>query len=175
MSINFTDIEHESTHAIQAYLEKAIESGNGLSDMDVTAYREFARRFDRISTERATQQETLSNLQREVSRQNSAMREFQRRVRDKAIAVSQQEGWCRDGLNEALESLGLEKVKVTYKVSGKVRYEWREVSWDVEATSEDEAREEFLRMIDGEPDHSAYDSALEVEDADLDITEGELR
>jgi hypothetical protein len=102
------------------------------------------------------------------------LRGFRIKVRDKAIEVAQSEGWCIEGLNEALEDLGLDPAKRTFDIRGKVRTADRDFSWQIEAATEEEAREKMKELLTDDTDHSAYDDAFDLDVDFHHVGEGEL-
>lgn len=95
---------------------------------------------------------------------------FKSTVRDKAIEVAEEHGWCKEGLNEVLEELGLDRVPTKFKVLVQVVItHWEEV----EADNEDDAQDEAVEQFDV-TDYSSYDGswsmdspeAVEIESAD---------
>jgi hypothetical protein len=72
---------------------------------------------------------TKNDLERELSRLRYVEQEladFKTQVREKAIEVSQEQRWCRDGLNTTLDDLGLDKVasRIRKTATIKVTYTW---------------------------------------------------
>jgi hypothetical protein len=72
-----------------------------------------------------------ANVRREYDR-------FREQVRDVAIRVAEDEGWCDSGLNEVLRELGLPPKTTTWRVPVVARAE-QVVYVEVEAADEDEA------------------------------------
>jgi phosphoglycolate phosphatase-like HAD superfamily hydrolase len=71
---------------------------------------------ERIETAVTTMQTRIADAEAEAATQrnaagqaNAALRRFKNAVRDLAILTHKNEDWCLDGLNAALESLGLAK------------------------------------------------------------------
>jgi hypothetical protein len=60
--------------------------------------------------------ERVVTLTRDLSEANAGLRRFQRQVRDKAIEVAREHGWCKEGLNTTLTELGLETVASRWTV-----------------------------------------------------------
>lgn len=64
--------------------------------------------------------------------------EFRKEVRDKAIEVAAEMGWCPDGLNRTLHSLGLDPAQRRYRVTVRV-FAYQDVEVEILAGSEEEA------------------------------------
>lgn len=57
------------------------------------------------------------DLRIRLSQAHLALDEFKTQVREKAIEVAKENGWCKDGLNEVLDELGLERYNDSYTVT----------------------------------------------------------
>mgnify|MGYP001550756403 CR=1 FL=1 len=88
--------------------------------------------------------------------------QFRTQVREKAIEVAANEGWCDSGLNEALEELGLEPKTRTFDVEVQVTAS-QMVTIEVEAADEDEAREIAERDMESE-----IENEINMHDWDID-------
>lgn len=62
---------------------------------------------------------------------------YRDRVREEAIRVAKENGWCNEGLNMTLENLDLEPVTQTYRVIVRV-HAYQDVELDIQAGGEDE-------------------------------------
>lgn len=66
---------------------------------------------------------------------------FKKRVRETALKVSQEEGWCRPGMNGVLKNdLDLPPYTQDYRASIRVVV-YQDIPWTVEAEDEDQAQE----------------------------------
>lgn len=63
----------------------------------------------------------LARTKDEVILLRGKLEDFRTQVRDKAIEVANEQGWCSAGLNETLEELDLPKVPSSYKRTSLIR------------------------------------------------------
>lgn len=71
-------------------------------------------------------------LWRELERTQRELETFKNDVRERAIEVAQDQGWCQSGLNETLDALGLPTVHSNYTVTLDLR-----LRFDVDLSSVD--------------------------------------
>jgi|SRR5688572_6942791 hypothetical protein len=82
---------------------------------------------------------------------------FRDKVRTKAIEVAKEEGWCTEGLNQALRDLGLDPYAQKWRIS---------LTVDVEADDEYDAKSLVEGMLDGASDVINYDIDHSVDEVD---------
>lgn len=89
---------------------------------------------DEVPTDEETpEQKEIADLKQQVANErrrandaNTRLVAFQKQVREKAIEVAEAESWCDEGLNEALEELGLErKENPEYEIEVTVKFKFR--------------------------------------------------
>jgi hypothetical protein len=69
--------------------------------------------------------------------------EYRAHVREVALEVKAQMGWCDEGFNEAALRLGLEPLSHPFRVTVRV-YAFQDVEIEIDAANEDAAREQAL-------------------------------
>lgn len=88
----------------------------------------------------------LNQTREELAQLKTEFEAYKKQVRDVAIEVAAEQGWCDDGLNERLQELGLEPMarqwEVTVTLLGR-----QEVKIRVTAASDDAAAE-LAREVD---------------------------
>lgn len=159
------------------YLERIETAVTRLAD-DLS----FERQRHTVTAEHLTAARTEQDRLRErVERGENAatthernLRRFKDQVRAKAIEVAASEGWCEEGLNEALSDLGLDPVRRSYHLEGVVTYTRRKFSWDIEAGSKDEAKEMLERLLEDDDSHSAYDDDHDMSVEFTSVEPGEM-
>jgi hypothetical protein len=90
---------------------------------------------------------TKAQLEAEVKSLRRKAAEFdlyKAKVRDKAIEVANEQEWCRDGLNEALEDLGLTKVPTYMRRTAVIS-----VTYTYDPTSDEDAGGEISHLVIG--------------------------
>lgn len=95
------------------------------------------------ASEVAVLQVELQKAREAVSAANDLLCRYQGQVRDKAIEVANEQGWCDAGLNEVLDDLGLQR-----KEPKKFRFEVTatfEVEATVEAGNESEVSNDWIQ------------------------------
>lgn len=103
--------------------------------LDVNTWRDKVTAAESFSSSQRAQAESFSDRARKAVRELEAYKE---QVREVAIRVADDQGWCRDGLNETLEELGLKKFVKKYLVTVQVKVivEDPDVDDDYDARSE---------------------------------------
>jgi hypothetical protein len=95
-------------------------------------------RLGRIETELGSVRTALATAHGQHESMARQHGEFRVLVRDTAIRVADEQSWCRPGLNEVLEELGLERHVTRFRVP--ITVQAKQTVWvEVEAESEDAA------------------------------------
>lgn len=115
-----------------------------------------------IMQERAFLQERCDSLEASITRSQLELRNFKGEVRRVAIDVAEEQNWCKSGLNERLEELGLDPVPYTFNIDASIT-----VNFQIEeATDEDDAREQARDVLNdwlSDASDSYFDSITATE------------
>jgi hypothetical protein len=104
----------------------------------------------------------ITELEAILRRQRDTHDAFKQKVREVAISVREEMGWCLSGLNDRLEQLGLELVEVEWEVMATVS-----LRLTVTAADEDSARAQAEDVINDAvsypvESHDVYIDSVEV-------------
>lgn len=161
-----------------AALARASESNAPMEIANLRASNEsLTRDLDRERDNYAAREQEAERLRQRVVELNQAVNmererfqalhrtheQFRAQVRELAIETAANEGWCNEGLNRALEELGLPGTRRDFTVDVSINVS-RTISITVEAVDEDEARREV----------EDNDSAELLRQADLSVWEWSL-
>ena len=86
---------------------------------------------------------TIEDLTEQVLEAKRSLIQFKGLVRQKAIDVREQQNWCLDGLNSALDDLGLEPHYERWSATVTVTFS----IYDIEAADEDQATDAASEAI----------------------------
>lgn len=117
-------------------------------------------------------QRQVAELQGQISLVDARLVAFKAEVRDKAIEVAEERGWCDEGLNEVLEELGLEPKTTGWTGTVTVRvYGYQDVEVEIEqADDEDDAitqaQDEGIENVDAYAWQIDEDNIPEVQSVD---------
>lgn len=143
--------------------ETPIQAVVRLNNEVIDKERELGRlneRLGRVEAELGSVRTALATAHGQneaMARQHS---EFRVLVRDTAIRVAEEQSWCRPGLNEVLDELGLEQHVTRFRVP--IIVEAKQTVWvEVEADSEDAACDQ---ITDEDVDLAVEKDDWEIED-----------
>jgi hypothetical protein len=91
---------------------------------------------------------TKADIQKELNKTKSELEEFKQKVRDKALSMQEEYGYCDGGLNDFLETVGLELPRNTVQIC---------TSFRISFTDDNEGRD----VISNEDIRDAIEKALE--------------
>lgn len=102
-----------------------------------------------LMRERDTLREAVTEANRQTTDIRIAHQRFRTQVRDVAIEVADEQGWCDDGLNERLEQLGLDPRERPYTVGVTVTLSLEIEEAVNQDSAEDQAKDLLSDMLSG--------------------------